>query len=789
MPLPGITNVDVTYLNNGALSKTTIKIKCYNRQQLQLIDVLYLRPGYTLLLEFGWSVYLDNNKELQTFDNFSTTPLRNFLDGGRDQYEMYDIIDKEKEARSYNYDAVLGLVSNFNWTLNPDGTYDCVVQLSAVGEVIESLKMSTTPPTSEEIECESGNSVLAQNQNKSILHNELYKIYQLSSEGKSKEFINYEIGNFDENGKLFIKNCIVNLISSTTSTQSPQVYITFGGLLAMIQSKLFTYDIKKNPNLKFDFDFSFLEKDQNYMATFPGAVSSNPKICIIPKYRNLLFEVEEVPLYSSIGSPYWEVQDQPFLGRISQILLNIEEISFILDEVSKENEEFYILKFLQILLDKISSCLGDINNFIVRPEQGYIKIMDLTPSVVTNTNPSDLATFNTLGVQQSLGGSFVREVSLNSELSKDFMALISIGAQINSRSPSYNSTAFSSYNQGLVDRITPNKIPYQAPDKEQPDSKKIAGETYVKFIKAYYSVYKKEDISIDFNQVNIDSLKAINKEYANICLGLYSTPTEFQQLPPPFFLPFNLKIGMDGLSGMVLYEKFKINDNILPLSYNNSQMDIIISSINHSIDNSKWITSIETKSTPSFIKGPISSIGDTYEVKDIQKYINFLGGDNTPPIPFDGPTPNADRLRETLISLGYTEKGNQIANNGDINPKITDASISFFTTVKNLHPEILIQVTGGNDIYHRNLVSRHKYKNAIDFTIYPDNRENINKITRILKGYVVGNPQLFRYLDEYTYPSKNSTGGHFHISWGVGKESQNAITNIINTYTGPTYTI
>jgi hypothetical protein len=60
VPMPGITNADVQYLNNGALTKTTINIKCFSKRQFQLIDVLYLRPGYTLLLEFGHSVYLDN---------------------------------------------------------------------------------------------------------------------------------------------------------------------------------------------------------------------------------------------------------------------------------------------------------------------------------------------------------------------------------------------------------------------------------------------------------------------------------------------------------------------------------------------------------------------------------------------------------------------------------------------------------------------------------------------------------------------------------------------------------
>ena len=79
VPMPGITQADVTYYNNGALSKTTINVRCYSKEQFQLLDALYLRPGYTLMLEFGHSQYLNNNNELVSFDSFYTPPMSEFL--------------------------------------------------------------------------------------------------------------------------------------------------------------------------------------------------------------------------------------------------------------------------------------------------------------------------------------------------------------------------------------------------------------------------------------------------------------------------------------------------------------------------------------------------------------------------------------------------------------------------------------------------------------------------------------------------------------------------------------
>ena len=75
VPMPGILGADVKYYKSGALSKATIKMKCFSRNQLALMDVLYMRPGYNLLLEFGWSQYLDNEGNLQTFDNFFSPAL------------------------------------------------------------------------------------------------------------------------------------------------------------------------------------------------------------------------------------------------------------------------------------------------------------------------------------------------------------------------------------------------------------------------------------------------------------------------------------------------------------------------------------------------------------------------------------------------------------------------------------------------------------------------------------------------------------------------------------------
>ena len=51
---------------------------------------------------------------------------------------------KEKNIQGC-YDGILGKISNFKWTFNPDGTYNITLDVISLGDVIESLKLNVTP--------------------------------------------------------------------------------------------------------------------------------------------------------------------------------------------------------------------------------------------------------------------------------------------------------------------------------------------------------------------------------------------------------------------------------------------------------------------------------------------------------------------------------------------------------------------------------------------------------------------------------------------------------------------
>jgi hypothetical protein len=70
-PMPGLISANITHENRGSLRQASIKIKAFNKVQLEILDVLYLRLGYSVLLEWGHSIYYNDQGILQTNMNNS----------------------------------------------------------------------------------------------------------------------------------------------------------------------------------------------------------------------------------------------------------------------------------------------------------------------------------------------------------------------------------------------------------------------------------------------------------------------------------------------------------------------------------------------------------------------------------------------------------------------------------------------------------------------------------------------------------------------------------------------
>lgn len=138
VPMPGIKSAKInTVSKEGALREATVDFSCHNRAQLEVLEALYMRPGYVVLLEWGWDPYIGNDI---TIENNEFTSIDLFFDPNSDFDELSKQILKNKKDSGGNYDGFIGYVKNFSYKVREDGGYDCTTELISNNELLESFK-------------------------------------------------------------------------------------------------------------------------------------------------------------------------------------------------------------------------------------------------------------------------------------------------------------------------------------------------------------------------------------------------------------------------------------------------------------------------------------------------------------------------------------------------------------------------------------------------------------------------------------------------------------------------
>jgi len=649
-PMMGITNASIQHENRGSLRRAEVKIKAHNKEQFDIIDVLYLRIGFFVLLEWGHTLRINGGV---VKNDASLTD--DFLNKGALEYDsLLEKMQKTRLSSGGNYDAMLAKVSNFSWTILPDGSYDITVKLVSIGDVIESLKANTllsSPGTFVE-----GKEELVKTQLNNIESEKLIDIYaakstigsflyfcrmQLTEDAGSTVRRETPIQNGDQGYYVKLKDVTAATISAQqaklasgkdfpnlpfidTSIFDPNVtsdayvipwdnwgneyYVRLGTFLKFLENSVVITANKKAPLLKFD-----TEIGTNLMYVHPLQVSADPRVCMV----NKVLVINGTVCYFGNGGNAFLVSGiygAGVYGDIMNIYLSSAFILRKLDELKDDQNKVLLIDFLKGILQGANSALGGLNSLDVFVDESTntVKVIDQNPlpdldGVITYINgktsypklSKDPAVFNLYK------DGFVRNFDFVTEMSNEYSTMVTVAAASDSAVVGENDTALSKINLGLGDRwkneVTNGKA---ATPASTTDNLADLEKNYKTTLDEYLQFIQTLSPSIDYldaQELNAEEVDA----YKDTLTNLIQMDIQIDKIknkksnstknfgPGSGFIPFNLTLTIDGLSGMKINQKFLVNSNFLPSNYPN-YLTFLIKNITHTIENNKWITKLES---------------------------------------------------------------------------------------------------------------------------------------------------------------------------------------------------
>jgi hypothetical protein len=269
-PMPGITNVSIQSKGAyGSLQEATVSFVCWDIKQLEDLEQLYMRPGYTVLFEMGWD-YAKADGVLPQYDILN--PAKTPLVLNEAFKEIYTLIEKSKG----NYNALLGYVKNYNWSARDDGGYDCTTSIISLGEVLESLKCNWVPLNTKAFDLSNlgllqltDSAKIPESYKQGLIPGLLQEIY-LSA--RKSSYANVKIKNYDifkkEVGNK--KNDRGGLPRYLGKSDSYEYYITLESFCNLLNEHLLLKDENDNPLVQLTTN----EQTSN------GEITSEPLKCI-----------------------------------------------------------------------------------------------------------------------------------------------------------------------------------------------------------------------------------------------------------------------------------------------------------------------------------------------------------------------------------------------------------------------------------------------------------------------------------------------------------------------------
>ncbi|QQO91917.1 carboxypeptidase [Flavobacterium phage vB_FspM_immuto_3-5A] len=585
-PMAGITSMTVKSKNTyGTLREAEVKFSVWSLEEFEVMERLYLRPGFTMLLEWGHSLYINNDGVLQT--TIKTINSDTFFKPGQEMSKITDAIKEIREESNYNYEGMVGYCKNFSWNYNSNGGYDCSVSIISTGEILESAPVKLSPgnliPADE---MDSATSDEGKEQRKSIFHYFLQKLALVTQSVVRKgDLATYapSLAAPLQNFTVFWEPVEID-DSWIWDTEAPMHWVPLGLVLDIYNNFVAIKDLTKKSGspsatmCKFNTDI----KKSTKFITGPKHFSPDPLVCVLLAPNDEGLGILPFIHATTQNMPEEETSD------VLNIFINSLYLKSKFDEALDTDGKFNksMSDILKSILDGISTALGGINDFDIayddEDEGGTFYVIDrnLTPEA----NPP--AELTLVGVD-----SIFREVSISSKITNETSSQIAIAAQGTTQNYSENVENMLKWNPNIIDRIVVTKD-VQTKNKDGEDAVKADQEEILQDWKDSIITFFSDFSGGGYDK---DELEAVKTEHAHYTVeNVIRRPASGTDAGPSP-IPVELTLKLDGIGGFKIASTFRISSGLLPDKYN-GKFGYIITGLEHSIGtNSVWETSVTTQ--------------------------------------------------------------------------------------------------------------------------------------------------------------------------------------------------
>ena len=659
-PMPGITGMSIKAKGQyGQTMMAEVSLKVFSLEDLEAIELLYFRPGYTALLEWGHTLYLDNDSNLVQASTTGLTDKEWFVRSN--DKDINEKINDKRASADGNYDGMYAYITNFSFDYQTDGSYDCTVKLLSKGVILEGLQPAKTSDHNNDSEDEKEDKP---EEEKSIYHF-LYKYLEEGAE-RGKSTLDKHLERNTEKTK-DIKNRIKNsghfvfsendFKGTYSSTNDIPVYTTFmeiesdetyfgdkefylqflhlGDWLRIFNSLNTIDDPRKSAEERAK-NYMFDVSPGNKYTTHPDHFSCDP-IVAYPTLKPAGKNGSDKQLTVTWSNPFKENEvlknciafyDGPGKSNTDlhedwskHVKQNLDKyggtddvlsipISFytVVQEIdnllNSSDDSLSMFDVLENLLDKVSDALGgivDLDLFYNYDLERY-QVIDRN-----NRIPKGLPFLNLTGT-----ASTAKSIKVSSTISSNIATQISIAAQGNSGNSKDSLAVMMEWNRGAIDRHKPVKFSTTAKDDEEQIEK---NKKFVKNLKKLYEEFQNRGIFKDhkYNPEIVSNIKTQAHTRNAELLNIHRLNQE-KPLPPTGVVPVELSFDIIGIYGLVIGTAFKVNKGFLPSRYNN--FAYLITGIENKIENNQWVTSVKTQFFPdrsaNQVKAPVTGQSTTF---------------------------------------------------------------------------------------------------------------------------------------------------------------------------------